>query len=465
MLNSYAESGTLRFHLPGHAGGRWPSSAALAGIEGSVLAADTSQVLDLDDIHYPFGALGQAQDLTCRLYGTDRCWFLVNGSTVGVQAMALAALRDGARVIVPRNAHRSIHGAVLLSGAEPIYAAVPYDDVMEVAHGLTVAELQRLLKQHPNVEACLFESLSAYGAAADVAGLVAAIHGVGGLALADEAWGAHLLASPRLPQSACGARADLIVQSAHKTLSALGQAAWLHQCGSSVDPARIAEVLRILQTSSPSSLIMASLDGARRELAVRGEHDWERTVDLANWARERIAAETVFCCPVPNGAFACDPTRVVISGRRVGCGGQLLECRLRYRHNIQVDMSDPCQALLSFTPAHGEEDVERLIAALCEVGSVGQGQDSDLVLPPFPAWETAEMTPRQAWQQPRALVPWERAAGRISAGRIVTYPPGISLVCPGERFSAEQAEYLRQVLDLGCPVEGINDEGMVACVR
>ena len=463
-LKSYAAGAPLRLHLPGHGGGRWTVPEGDELLPSAVWAADTVQVLDLDDIHYPFGPLGRAQELAGRLYGTDRCRFLVNGSTVGVQAMALAALAPEDRVIIPRNAHRSIHGAVLLSGAYPLYASAPYDAFMETAHCLEVGETQRLLSEHGGIKAALFESLNGCGAAADVKGIVDALHGAGALALADEAWGAHLIASPELPLSACTAGADLIAQSAHKTLSALGQGAWLHQNGERIESVRIAEALRLLQTSSPSSLLMASLDLARYNLAERGREEWGRALRLARLARERIAAETVFDCPLPQGAFACDPTRVAISGRKAGCGGQTLECRLRYRHNIQVDMSDLYQAFISITPAYSEEDIDRLIAALKEVGSVGQGQDAEIELPSFPAWKAAEMTPRQAWQSPREQVPWERAAGRVSAGRIVTYPPGISLVCPGERITAEQVEYLRRILDCGLPAEGINEEGMVSCV-
>ena len=464
-LKSYAAGAPLRLHLPGHGGGRWTVPEGDELLPSAVWAADTVQVLDLDDIHYPFGPLGRAQELAGRLYGTDRCRFLVNGSTVGVQAMALAALAPEDRVIIPRNAHRSIHGAVLLSGAYPLYASAPYDAFMETAHCLEVGETQRLLSEQGGIKAALFESLNGCGAAADVKGIVDALHGAGALALADEAWGAHLIASPELPLSACTAGADLIAQSAHKTLSALGQGAWLHQNGERIESVRIAEALRLLQTSSPSSVILASLDLARYNLAERGRLEWERALRLARLTRKRIDEETVFGCPLPQGAFAHDPTRVVISGREAGCGGQLLECRLRYRHNIQVDMSDLYQAFISITPAHSEADIDRLIAALKEVGRVGQGQDAEIAIPPFPAWKAAEMTPRQAWQAPRELVPLRQLAGRISAGRIVTYPPGISLVCPGERFTSEQIEYLRRITELGLPAEGINDDGRAACVR
>ncbi|MDO5297378.1 MAG: aminotransferase class I/II-fold pyridoxal phosphate-dependent enzyme [bacterium] len=463
-LNDYAVGSVLRLHLPGHGGGRWVAPESEGLLPPALWPADTVQVLDLDDIHYPFGPLGRAQELTSRLYGADRCWFLVNGSTVGILAMALAALAPEDCVIIPRSAHRSIHNAVLLSGAYPLYAPTPYDDFMETAHCVEAGAVQRLLSEHGGIKACLFESLNGYGAAADVKGVVGVLRENGVLALADEAWGAHLIASPELPASACEAGADLAVQSAHKTLNALGQGAWLLQYGSRVEPARVAEALRSLQTSSPSSLITASLDLARYNLEKRGREEWERTVRLARQARERIAEETIFSCPLPQGAVAYDPTRVAISGRGTGCDGQLLECRLRYRHNIQVDMSDLHQTLISLTPAHTEADLDRLIVALREVGEVGRGQSADIELPSFPAWEAAEMAPRQAWQASREWVAWEKAAGRVSAGRIVTYPPGISLVCPGERFTAEQVEYLRRSVELGLPVEGINEEGLVACV-
>lgn len=458
-LSAYAGSDTRRFHLPGHMG-QGGSLQQLVTQTG--WCADTSAVLDLDDIHYPYGPLGQAQDLAAMFYGARQTCFLVNGSTAGIQALSLAFLGEGDTVVLPRNAHRSVHGALALSGARPIYAPVPYDPSLGVFHSLEPATLDRVLQSAPGCRVCFLETLSPYGAAADIRALVQTAHAHGAMAFVDEAWGAHLVASPRLPLSACAVPADAVVQSAHKTLSALGQGAWLHIFSARLDDERLSAALRLLQTSSPSSLILASLDEARWRLATEGTAAWERTLDLAAEVRQRIASETCLACPnLPGG----DPTRLVISGRAVGCEGALLECRLRYRHRIQVDMSDRFQALLSLTPAHTSADGEALVSALAEVGESGRGLSPDIDLPPFPVWQEAPLTPRQATQAAREAVPLQEAAGRVSAKRITVYPPGMALICAGELISAEQVDYLREAQAFELPIEGLAGDNEVYCVK
>lgn len=446
----------LPFHMPGHMQGRGAPEDLRRLLGLPALAADTTQVLDLDDIHRPRTALKAAQELAARAWGADRTWFLVNGSSCGNQAMVLATVAPGEEILVPRSAHRSVMAALVLSGARPVYAVAPYDEEMGVNHALEPSEVERLLDERPGIRAVLFTSPTPYGACADVQALVALARRRGLPALADEAWGPHLAFHPALPGSALAAGADLVVHSAHKLLSALSQASLLHQRGDRPAPARVEAVLRMLQSTSPNCLLVASLDSARRQAALRGAEDWGRAIALAEEARAALERVPGLRCLGPGRAPAYDPTRLVVSAVELGYTGIELERLLRDRHRIQVEMSDLRNVVALVAPGHAESEVARLVQALRALPrrAAPARVPSAAELPPL---AQQGMTPREAFYAPSAAVPLDQAPGRTCAELITPYPPGIPLLCPGEVFSAEHVEYLSRVLAAGVPLEGPAD--------
>ena len=462
-LLAYAQSGASTFHLPGHTQGRWASPELRHLLGAQALSADVTCVLDLDDIHAPSGPLQLAQRLAADLYGMDRTWFMVNGSTVGNIAMIAAALRPGEKIILPRNVHHSVWSGLIMSGAQPIYATTPYDKDMGVTHCLTVAELERLLAQHPDCQACLFTNGTLYGAVPDTCALVECLHKHGALALVDEAWGAHYISGGPLPISACAAGADLVVHSAHKLLNALTQAAWLHQKGAAVSPQLVDEALRMLQSTSPNLLLLASLDLARRDLAMDGRRDWNKACDLAAYARERLAA-TSWQALEPQGAFGSDITRLVISARLAGLEGSDLEIGLRHRHQVQLEMADFRNGIAVLTPAHERDDVERLAQALEQLA--GEMPRAKFAAEPelYGHFPPLVLTPRQAFYAPQERVPWRQAAGRICAQTLVTYPPGEPLISPGELIEESLVEYWEYMEATDLPCSGWNGRD-IAVVR
>ncbi len=464
-LREYGSGATLRFHLPGHSGGRWEASEWLKLLGEDALRCDTSQILGLDDIHRTFGPLQRAQSLASALYDVERTWFMVNGATGGVLAMMLAVLNPGDEVILPRRVHRSVNNGLLLSGAVPVYVPLPYDEVLGGCLGLEVSALERVLSQHPRAKAVLFETVNAYGTAVAARGLVETAHAHGALVLADEAWGAHLVAGGDLPGSACSAGADLVVQSPHKALSALSQAAWLHLQGQRVAADRVEQMLRRLQTTSPNSLLLASLDLARRELALRGREDWQRACELARAVRGQISNATPFACLEPRGEGGFDVTRLVISTRGLSLTGPQLERALRQRYDIQLDMSDISNGLAVISPAHSEDEGQRLVEALLDLGATVTRLAEESLHPSWPRWELVEMSPRQVFYAPQELVPFARLTGRISAQSATPYPLGAPIVCPGERITAEQAEFLQRAWREGWPFEDWAGGDELWCVR
>ncbi|MCR5662050.1 MAG: aminotransferase class I/II-fold pyridoxal phosphate-dependent enzyme [bacterium] len=465
-LISYSEGGNLGFHMPGHMQGKGASTELMDLLGAKALRADITQVLDIDDIHRPYNALKEAQELAAEAYGSDHVWFLVNGSTAGNQAMLFACLNPGDKVLLPRNVHRSVYAGLVLSGAVPVYLRTPYDPEMGVYHVLEPSSLEAGLKAHPDAKACFWASVSPYGAGADVEALTGIAHAHGLPALVDEAWGPHLVFSDLLPESAVTAGADLVVQSAHKLLPALSQASFLHYRRGRVSKHKVSAALRLLQTTSPNFLLPASLDLARRQMCLEGRKLWDRACQDAQELASAISAIPGFRCLEPEGAFSRDVTRLVVTASEIGLAGTDLECILRYDYHIQAEMSDMRSIVFIYSPWHSQADRGCLLKALANISlkyaRKPEESDNDDLMMAFPAYSELAVTPREAFYGEAEDILWSEASGRISAEVITPYPPGIPLVCPGEIITSEQVAYVRELRRRRVPIEGMSDPSGLA---
>lgn len=465
-LEAYRAEANTPFHMPGHMQGRGAAPQLRQLMGKRALACDITQVLDMDDIHRPASYTKEAQELAAQYFGARQTWFLVNGSTCGNQAALLAALRPSGEVILPRCAHRSLQAGLILSGAYPIYASSPYDQEAGVSLPVELEELERLDKLHPQALAWAVTSVTPYGACAQMEGICQAAQSHGVPLLVDEAWGPHFGVIPQLPPSALEFGADCVVQSCHKLLGALSQGSMLHWQGEKLAPERLNLALRMLQSTSPSYLILVSLDLARRQLALDGERDWLRTWKLALELRQWLNRQPGFRLLERGSAWDYDPTRIVISALPLGIDGVELERTLRYRFQIQAEMSDLANVVLVLTPAHGEREIELLQKALSTIASEPHGWISRegaaaplrrVAQMGFPGFPQLLLTPRQAYFSPTRSLPWEEAFGLPCAELITPYPPGIPLICPGERLEREHWLYLRELQRVGIPLDGLSD--------
>ena len=466
-LCKYIDEHNVPFHMPGHMQGRGASAGLLNLMGERALAADITQVLDMDDIHRPSNYTKRAQELAAECFGAEHTWFLINGSTCGNQAMFLAVLNEGDEVIVPRCAHRSLQAGLIFSGARPHYVFSPYDAETGVSLAVEKSELERLQREYPRTKAWAITSITPYGACANVADIAIVAHQHSLPLLVDEAWGPHFGLHPGLPQSALHQGADCVVQSAHKLLAALSQASLLHVRGNLVDRGRLHLALRMLESTSPSYLLLASLDLARRQAALDGESLWGRALEHAEEVRSFIRNLPGLSLMEQGAAFDYDKTRVVISAVELGMDGVELERTLRYRFNIQPEMSDMRNVVLVITPSQSGEDINRLKEALKEIASAPHGWISqegikgslrEVSKLEFPGFPEQILSPRQAYFSCSKAVPWKRAVGEICAELITPYPPGIPLICPGERIGCEHYEYLQALNKMGIPIDGLSDE-------
>src|SRR3954447_17504512 len=335
-LASYGFRDPTRFHVPGHKGGAGADPALRNIIGEHAFLVDIPQDTRGIDVGPPDPPpFAQAQVLAADLYEAGRSWFLHNGATQGNHSLCLALTSLGAEAVVQRNSHGSIVDGHVLSGGVPHWVAPEYDEDLGMAHGITPESLDAALAGAPGARAAFVVSPTYYGLASDIAGLAEVAHARDVALVVDQSWGPHFGFHPGVPGSALRQGADAMLTSTHKIVGALTQAAMLHVARDGrVDPDRLARCVRITSSTSPSSLLLASLDSARRQLAIHGQDLLGRTLAVAE--RARTAIDAIDGCRVVGeelvgrpGVAAWDPMRVVIDVRETGCSGYEVADALR----------------------------------------------------------------------------------------------------------------------------------------
>ncbi len=465
-----AESRKVSFHTPGHKSGKGISTRFRKFVGPKIFSIDLTTLDEVDSLHKPKGVIKEAQVLAARAYGADRSFFLVNGTTGGNQAMILTACSPGDEVLVARNAHKSVLAALILSGARPIFFPTPFDPDLRVALNATVQAARETIAAHPNARAIFLTSPNYYGICSDLQQIIPYAHERGMLVLVDEAHGPHLKFHPDLPISALEAGADLCVQSTHKIIGGMTQASMLHARAERINLQTLSAVLRFIQTTSPSYILMASLDLARMQMATEGQKLLDKTVRLAEEARGRINRIPGLACfgknEIRGTLFSqmgdLDVTKLTITVRELGLSGYQVSQILNTRYNIQVEMADPYHVLVIVSIGDRRDDLVRLVEALREIARDRPGAPSpeaqlleEVRLPIFE--HPSVMTPRDAFFADCEYIEIEESAGRVSSEIVTVYPPGVPVLVPGEVVSKEAVEYLGKMVRLGATVDGLDE--------
>lgn len=450
MLESFTGTNPISFHVPGHKGGEF--SGLPASVRG-MLSWDVTELPGLDDLHAPEGPILEAQQLLSEAYGAGRSFFLVNGSTGGNLAMILSVCRPDDRVIVQRNAHKSIFNGLALAGARPVFLT-PEWDVRTMAAGHVPAALVReAIRLYPGAKAVILTNPTYYGRVSPELGTIAeACRRAGIPLLVDEAHGSHFGIGKPFPEPALRQGADVVVQSAHKTLPAMTMASFLHVSKDSlVDPSAVARQLGILQSSSPSYPLMASLDDARHFIATYQSADIRSFLD-----RRRFLIEGLTAMPSLSVIEADDPLKLLL--RTEGRTGTDLQ-RALGAQGVHAELADDCQALLVL-PLLKEGQDDRFAETLGRIGRALQdlpaaGNHSEPEIPSLPSSVTASvLPPAENPQSPAEWVHYTESADRISAASVIPYPPGIPLLLPGEPIRRETVGQLGRLLKAGVPFQG-----------
>lgn len=438
--------GRASFAMPGHKGGRGFSEE----FKNKIAKIDVTELADTENLYSPRSLLVSARERLAKVYGSERSFFLTGGSTMGVHIMMHGTLSDG-KLLVNRNCHRSVINCAALSGHRLKF--LPYDTDKKLLCPLppTAEMVEDAIKADGAIDAVMITSPDYYGHMADVSGIARVCHAHNIPLLVDEAHGAHLAAFDR---GAIKDGADMAVSSAHKTLNALNQAAYLHVKSDLIDKEIVAAILPMVGTSSPSYPIVASAELALDCLGSK----WKDLAEYIDEKRAKLKKET----KVLFAEGETDRTRIVLGLKNYKITGYEMEKLLRERYNIDVEMSDRFNVVAIATPTNTMEEIDTLFAAAKEIlGSIEPADSIDFSLPPPPL---ERMTAREAFFAKGERLPLDRASGRVSKSNITAYPPGTAIVAIGEEFTKENIEYITALKRLGAEIEGMeNGEAMVVC--
>jgi lysine decarboxylase len=457
---AYRNRGIVPFSTPGHKLGNGADAELVATFGERAFLSDIPLGGGVGDTHFSGDALGAAQALAADAWGAERSFFLLNGSSAGNHAFLLAAIRPGDKVIVSRDLHKSLLVALILTGAVPVYLAPRLHPELNVGLGVTADEVARALDEHPDARLVALVSPSYCGVASDLIGIAEVAHARGVPVHVDEAWGPHVHFHPALPSSAMASGVDGAVVSTHKVLGSLTQAAILNVQGTLVDPDRVRSTVGMAQTTSPSVLILASIDATRRQMALHGEALLEQAIALAGDARRRIQALPGLSVLDAErlGVDAFDLTKLVIDVDGLGITGYAAERALRDRFSVGPEMSDLVGVICLVTIGDTQASIDRLVDAFATLSREHYRGDADrrgsrssgAVVAP----STLAMTPREAFFAPSHAVPLEAAIGAVSSELVIPYPPGIPVLAPGETITADKVAYLREGATHGMYLSG-----------
>ncbi len=464
-MQAYARDGALAFHTPGHKQGLGAHPLLRKLITAEGLREEVSLMEELDDLHEPTMCIREAQELAADLYGADAAYFMINGTSGAIHTMLMAALMPGDIVLVPRNAHRSLIGGIILVGARPVFIQPEIDERLGIAMGLCLSDIKKAIAAHPEARALALVYPTYYGVTVDLQAIADELHAHDMLLLVDEAHGPHLKFSDKLPLQAIDAGADMAAQSTHKITGSMTQTSLLLAKGPRVDQERVRQAASLLQSTSPNQLLLASLDIARLQLAEIGRERIGRAVHLAEKLRRDInAVDGLWSFGADylqtEGAAGLDLTKVTVSLRGLGISGPQAEEILRHEYKIQCELSDAYNLLFIISYADTEHEIGVLLDALRALAARFQGKAQFSVPAAMPAVPALGMTPREAFFAAYELVPFPVAAGRIAAEQLMFYPPGIPILAPGDRIDQASLDYIRAMQELGLKVVGPQDTNL-----
>ena len=462
---SYGFRGSVRFHVPGHKGGPGADPGLRSAMGERALALDICQDIEGIDVGPSPTPYERAEQLAATAYGAGQTWFLTNGASQGNHALCLALAGPGQHVLVQRNSHASVVDGLVLSGGMASFVTPEYDEELGMAHGVTPEALEAALARNPGVSNAFIVSPTYYGMAADVRGCAEVAHAAGAGLVVDCAWGSHFGFHPALPESPLSLGADAVLTSTHKIVGSLTQSAMLHVAARGrIDPDEVARCVRIMRSTSPNSLLLASLDSSRRQLAVHGEALLDRT--LAASFRAREALELIPGCSMVGedmvgrpGVAGWDPLRIVIDIRGTGCSGYEIAAELRASYDIYVELATHATLVLVLGMGQPVEPLERFTHDFAEtVRRISHTGEGDVVARTLTAVDQETVVPiRDAFLGASETVGVDDAIGRISCESIAGYPPGVPALLPGERVTAEVVAYLRELVAVGARLHGAAD--------
>lgn len=458
-LERFRKMRVVPFDVPGHKRGRGnPELTALLG--DKCVGMDVNSMKPLDNLCHPVSVIREAEELAAEAFGAAHAFLMVGGTTSAVQSMVLAVAGRGDKIILPRNVHRSVMGAMVLCGAVPVYVNPECDDRLGIPLGMSLSAVEKAIRENPDAKAVLVNNPTYYGICSDLRGIVALAHKNGMLCLADEAHGTHFYFAEGLPVSAMAAGADMAAVSMHKSGGSLTQSSLL-LIGPAMPEGHVRQIINLTQTTSGSYLLLSSLDISRRNLALRGKEAFAKVVSMAEYAREEINAIDgyyAYSRELVNGdsIFDFDVTKLSVNTLNVGLAGIEVYDLLRDEYDIQIEFGDLGNILAYLSIGDRPRELERLVGALSEVRRRFGGDGTSLMKQEYIDPEVA-VSPQDAFYAAKQSLPLRETIGRVCSEFVMCYPPGIPILAPGERITKEILDYIEYAKEKGCSMTGPED--------
>ncbi|WP_083260391.1 aminotransferase class I/II-fold pyridoxal phosphate-dependent enzyme [Cyanobacterium sp. IPPAS B-1200] len=450
------------FYAPGHKQGKGASTKLKEIFGELVFKADLPELPELDNLFAPEGVIKEAQEFASHTFGAKKTWFLTNGSTCGIIASILATCREGDRIILPRNVHQSVIYGLVLSGAIPLFINPKYDENFDICYGLSPQQIEIALQRNNDVKAVMIVSPTYHGVCSNIKEIAEITHRHNIPLLVDEAHGAHFTFHPQLPSSALASGADVVIQSTHKVLGALTQASMLHIQGDLVNGDGISNALQLLQSSSPSYLLLASLESATTQMAEEGKELLDKTIYLATMARKAIRNLDYFQVLDFEKATPyfdnLDITRLTVNVSKLGITGYLAD--EIFHEKLAVTCELPSLKNLTFIISIGNDDadIDLLINGFKKLTDFYQEVSEISSNYGYLNFDSKfSISSRQAYWAGKKVVPLEDSLNKISGETISAYPPGIPILIAGEKITIEALDYLKKVVMSGATITGAMD--------
>ena len=459
-LEAYGKDGRYPFHMPGHKrntdcmNGDFPIERDITEIDG------------FDNLHHPRGIIREAQENAARLYGTKRCLFSVNGSTAALLAAISAAVPKGGTVLMARNCHKAVYNALYLRDLNPIYLYPQEDSRLGINGGISPARVERYLEEHPEIGAVILTSPTYDGVVSDIARIAETAHAHDAALIVDEAHGAHFHFSDYFPASAADLGADLVVHSFHKTLPSMTQTAVLHICTDRVSTEKIRQFMKIYQTSSPSYILMASMDACVEKLEQDGEGMYREFTKNLEEARERLSRCRNIRLISPDildstWIFDFDRSKILLSASEAGVNGSSLHRMFREDYGIEMEMESETYVLALTSVGDTKEGLMKLCDAAEDIDAKLSGREKAVKEPAAEREAYARMkqvmTISDAAEGNLRRYRLEESIGKISGEFAYLYPPGIPVIVPGELITGHFVRNMRRYMAQGLDLQGLSD--------
>lgn len=451
-LKQFVNKDTISFHVPGHKNG---SHNFINELElPNILKYDVTELNGLDDLHYPSESIEEAQKLLATVYKADESFFLVNGSTVGNLASILALCGENDEVFVQRNCHKSIFHGLLLAGAKPIFLPLDIDEELGQPLGININQSMNVIKNYPNAKAMILTNPNYYGMSQNLTNIIKFAHNMGIPTIIDEAHGAHFIISNAFPDDALSMGADVVIQSAHKTLPAMTMGSYLHIKSKLVSSEKIREMLRMLQSSSPSYPIMASLDYARSFVgAFSSENVTKLMINIDQFIKQIEETSCLKVVTTSHTQYKQDLLKLIVKSTKGHTGKQLQE--LFEKEGIYVELSDWGHVLLILPldeKVDYSEHITRLKRATKNMVPI-ENKYPELTVPNFTS--TVLNSYADLKKKKKSIKNLVDSVGEISADNIVPYPPGVPILLKGEMITKDHVNYIMDIHQYGMTIQNL----------